>query len=352
MSANETSNQPRASTSDARDPALTNFREEHAKAAYLGIDLGGSNINCCAFDVNGQILAERKVDTEAQGGYEHVIARISGQLERIRRQLDEGGYLLSAVGLCVPGVVLAGEGRVKIAPNLGWQNVHPLRDLRAGGLPVILANDVNAGLVGELSRYETRPETALAYFCGTGIGGAVVIGGRLITGAHGGAGEVGHMVVRLGGRKMERGVRGSLEAYIGKWALNHRIIERIKSGKKTMLRDIIKYNLNKTPVKSSSLKKAYEAGDRFCVDLMEEHYCKYLGVGIAQSANLLDPELVILGGGIMEAMGASLVPVIQKYLKRHTIGYPPELRLARLGDLAGPVGAAHLARNHAMGNLN
>ncbi|MEQ9362909.1 MAG: ROK family protein, partial [Leptospirales bacterium] len=164
------------------------------------------------------------------------------------------------------------------------------------------------------------------------------------TGARGGAGEVGHMVVRLGGRKMEHGVRGSLEAYIGKWALNRRVLERIESGKKTMLRDIIKYNLNKVPIKSSSLKKAYDAGDRFCVDLMQEHYSKYLGVGIAQSANLLDPEVVILGGGIMEAMGAKLLPVISKYLKRHTIGFPPELKLAELGDLAGPTGAAHLAR--------
>lgn len=319
---------------------------DSSSASYLGIDLGGSNINACAFDQAGTIVAENKIDTEAKGGYEHVIARINGQMSRIRRQLAESGYQLKAVGLCVPGVVLTGEGRVKIAPNLGWQNVHPLRDLKNNDLPVVLINDVNAGLVGELSRYpdEDRPQNALAYFCGTGIGGAVVIDGRLILGARGGAGEVGHMVVRLGGRKIERGVRGSLEAYIGKWALNRRVIERLKSGKKTLLRDIIKYNLNKVPIKSSSLKKAYEAGDKFCVDLMQEHYSMYLGAGIAQSANLLDPEVVILGGGIMEAMGEYLLPVIGKHLKRHTIGYPPELKLAELGDLAGPVGAAHLAR--------
>ncbi|MCR9141387.1 MAG: ROK family protein [bacterium] len=313
---------------------------------YLGIDLGGSNIHACAFDEGGTVVAENKIETEATNGYSHVIARISAQLQRIQRKLKDGGFRLAAAGLCVPGVVLGEEGRVKIAPNLGWQNVHPLRDLASGDLPVILINDVNAGLVGELSRYpdEERPRNALAYFCGTGVGGAVVVDGRLITGARGGAGEVGHMVVRLGGRKMEHGVRGSLEAYIGKWALNRRILERIESGKKTMLREIIKYNLRKSPVKSSSLKKAYEAGDRFCVDLMQEHYCKYLGAGIAQSANLLDPEVVILGGGIMEAMGEKLMPVIRKYLKRHTIGYPPELRLAELGDLAGAAGAAHLAR--------
>ncbi len=320
--------------------------ESGGPPAYLGIDLGGSNINACAFDAAGEALIEDKVDTEAKGGYEHVVARISAQLQRIERGLRERGYRLAAAGLCVPGVVLSGEGRVQIAPNLGWRNVHPLRDLKRGGLPAVLINDVNAGLVGELSRYpdDERPQNALAYFCGTGIGGAVVVDGRLITGARGGAGEVGHMVIRLGGRKMDPGVRGSLEAYIGKWALNRRVRERIESGKKTLLRDIIKYNLNKVPIKSSSLKKAYEAGDRFCVDLLQEHYCKYLGAGIAQSANLLDPELVVLGGGIMEAMGEHLLPVIRKHLKRHTIGSPPELQLAKLGDLAGPVGAAHLAR--------
>lgn len=333
--------------------------------AWLGIDLGGSNIYSVAFDAADEVLLEDKIDTEARSGYDHVIRRIADQIQRMRGELMERGRALAAVGLCVPGVVQATRppnfaevtafpgGRVEIAPNLNWRNVYPLRDLEPllGDTPpcMVLSNDVNAGLVGELSRYaeSERPASALAYFCGTGIGGAVVLNGQLITGARGGAGEVGHMVVRLGGRKMEHGVRGSLEAYIGKWALNRRIAERFKSGKKTMLRDIIKYNLNKTPVKSSSLKKAYEAGDKFCVALLEEHYCRYLGAGIGQAANLLDPEVVILGGGIMEALGEKLLPVVRKSLKRHTIGSPPDLQLALLGDLAGPVGAAYLARGQA-----
>lgn len=337
------------STEQSANPVQPGARTD-GRLAWLGMDLGGSNINSVAFDAAGEVLAEDKIDTEARSGYEHVIARIADQIQRLRAQLEAAGHELAAVGLCVPGVVQAADARVEIAPNLDWHNVYPLRDLLPllGESPprMILSNDVNAGLVGELSRYaeNERPASALAYFCGTGIGGAVVLNGQLISGARGGAGEVGHMVVRLGGRKMEQGVRGSLEAYIGKWALNRRIAERFKSGKKTLLRDIIKYNLSKTPVKSSSLKKAYTAGDKFCVALLEEHYCKYLGAGIGQAANLLDPEVVILGGGIMEALGAELLPVIRKSLKRHTIGTPPELQLARLGDLAGPVGAAHLAR--------
>ncbi len=318
------------------------------KQAYLGVDLGGSNIYSCAFNAVGDVVAESKIDTEARGGYAHVLDRIRGEIVAVRKELVEKGYELKGVGLCVPGVVVADQGRVKIAPNLEWEDEQPAEDLRNGdlaGLPIVLANDVNAGLIGELSAHEHPPENVVAYFCGTGIGGAVVLNGKLITGRLGGAGEVGHMVVRLGGRKIQDGgIRGSLESYIGKWALNHKIRRRLDSGKKTALRKIIDYDLNKTPVKSSSLKKAYTAGDKFTVDLMEGYYCKYLGAGIAQTTNLLEPELIVLGGGIMEALGLSLIPHIMKYLDKYCVAHIPELRLAHMGDLAGPAGAARLAR--------
>ncbi|MCB1323544.1 MAG: ROK family protein, partial [Leptospiraceae bacterium] len=256
------------------------------------------------------------------------------------------GYKVSATGLCVPGVV-SGQ-TVRIAPNLGWSNVNPIEQLdlsAAGGNErAVLVNDVNAGLIGELTVYQGIPPITLAYFCGTGVGGAVALNGELITGAQGGAGEVGHMVVRQGKRKpASGGIRGSLEAYIGKWSLNNKIQNALADGVKTELKSIIDYDLERTPIKSSSIKKAYNRGDDFTRQLMNEYYARYLGAAISQSANLLEPHLVILGGGIMEALGGKLLPHIKSHMEKHCMVEPPELRLAELADLAGPTGAAHLA---------
>ena len=133
--------------------------EDSRPPAYLGIDLGGSNINACAFDAAGETLVEDKVDTDAKNGYEHVIARIGAQLQRIERGLREREYRLAAAGLCVPGVVVSGEGRVQIAPNLGLaqrtsaarsqtrriaRRINQRRERRSGGRAVALFRKRNA----------------------------------------------------------------------------------------------------------------------------------------------------------------------------------------------------------------
>ena len=317
---------------------------------YIGVDLGGSNISGMAFAWHGEeyhCVAREKIDTEAKEGYDHVIARIRQVIAALIAKTRELNLRPEGVGLCAPGVVTA-DGQVRVAPNLGWKNATPLRDLDLAALNInerniFLLNDVNAGLMGELTTLKQVPPITVAYFCGTGVGGAVAINGQLLTGAHGGAGEVGHMVVRAGGRKSD-GVHGSLEAYIGKWAINRRIERELERNRKTIFRKLIKYNLKKTPIKSSTLKKAYLSKDAFARELLEGYYARYLGIAISQVANLLEPNLVVLGGGIMEALGMELIPYIEDHLAKHALTTPPELRLATLGDSAGPLGAAHFAR--------
>ncbi len=316
----------------------------------IGIDLGGSNIYGVAFSADdGNVVAQDKVDTRAREGYRSVMERIGAQLERLSAATE--GYSLRSVGLCIPGLVRPQENLVLKAPNLDWENVYPLKELqlnkRFAKAKFLLVNDVNAGLVGELRSYEKPPRLVVGYFCGTGIGGVVAIDGKLVVGAGGSAGEVGHIVVRFGGKKASGSIRGSLESYIGKWALNKKIRKDIKAGEKTMLKDVIRYDLKELPIKSSSLKKCYLAGDKYTIKLMQNYYCKYLGVGISQSVHLLDPELVILGGGVMEALGSHLLPYIQKYMSKYCLVAPPSLQLAKLGDLAAPYGASWLARQEA-----
>ncbi len=328
------------------------MRESHMtqsveKAAYIGMDLGGSNLYSAVFDDSFSLLAENKIDTEAKKGYNHVLDRIHQQVDLLRNVVEEKGYRLRGLGLGVPGIVSAAGDLIRVAPNLGWINVRPLHDMGLAtnpSFPSLLVNDVNAGLMGELTRYNQKPSLTLSYFCGTGIGGALALEDHMVTGFDGGAGEVGHMVVEADGEVCGCGRRGCLEAYVGKWALNRLILKRFHSSKKkTRLKKIIGYDLEKTPVKSSSLKKGYEAEDDFTRELMEEYYCKYLAMGISQSVNLLNPELVILGGGIMEAMGVWLLPHVHRHLAEFSINTLPRVTLAELGDLAGPTGAAYLA---------
>ncbi len=317
---------------------------EAGKRAFIGIDLGGSNSYAALFDEHLEPLQDDKIATEAAGGYSHVISRLGKQIKRLNGIAREKGLETAAIGLAVPGVVDA-DGVVKFAPNLQWKEVKPLESLGLD-IPTILLNDVNAGLLGELTGLEKPPRMTAAYFCGTGIGGAFAYEGRLIEGNDGGAGEFGHVIIKKGGKKTPRQLQGSLESYIGKWALNRKIRARLKSRSATVLRDLIDYDLKKQPVKSSSLKKAYKAGDSYTLTLMNRYYAGNLAVGISQAATMLQPGLVILGGGIMEAMGKKLLPHVQEALARYCMGEPPPLRLAQMGDMAGPLGAAGRAREY------
>lgn len=311
------------------------------------MDLGGSNLYTVAFDENWQQVAEDKINTEAREGYAHVASRISDQISSLKQKLTAEDCEIAGIGLGVPGVVNSKEGYVSVAPNLNWEDVRPVNDLNIDPdlkEKTFLINDVNAGLLGELQSAGRDANVAVAYFCGTGIGGAVAINGKIHPGSDGSAGEVGHMVVRKGGKNCGCGREGCLEAYIGKYALNKKIEKQFEKSKKTKLSDYIDYNLKKTPVKSSSLRKAYEKGDSFTVDLMERYYCSYLAAGISQTCNLLAPDLVILGGGIMEALGSYLLPYIESGVAQACMGRPPELVLSAAADMAGPLGAAVFAK--------
>ncbi len=314
--------------------------------SYLGVDVGGSNIFAVLFDQADRPLHEKKIDTEAKGGYEHVLFRIRELIHEMEVIAHNEKYILSGIGLGVPGVISASGDEIEKAPNLGWNHVSLLKDLGLDNrkdLGAVLINDVNAGLLGELARFVRPPSVAIAYFCGTGIGGAIALDGKLLTGFSGGAGEVGHMVVEIEGRRCGCGKRGCLEAYIGKSALGE-LVETAIAQKRTALKDIIQYDLRKKPIKSASLKAAYQAGDEFTVDLMEEYYCRYLAIGISQSVHLLNPEMVILGGGVMEAMGRKLLPHVFRHLTSRIILTPPQLILAESGDYAGPLGSARITR--------
>ncbi len=317
------------------------------KSSFIGMDVGGSNIFSVLFDSDYKPIMQDKIDTDAREGYSDVMKRMRERLDILEQESNRLGYELLGIGIGVPGVVSGDATCVRTAPNLGWNEVYPLKDLGLddrAGLNSLLVNDVNAGHMGELTLRESSNGIVVSFFCGTGVGGALSIDGNLVTGFDGGAGEVGHMIVSQDGRKCGCGRYGCLEAYIGKWALND-LIQKAIDKKKTVLRELIPYDLSKKPIKSSSLKKAYEKNDPYVRDLMENYYSRHLAVGISQVVNFINPQLVILGGGMMESLGKYLLSHIYHYMDELCINTPPQLQLAELGDFAGPTGAAYLSRS-------
>ena len=209
-----------------------------------------------------------------------------------------------------------------------------------------VVNDVTAAAVGEHRFGGGRgSDDVLAIFLGTGVGGGLVLGGRPYEGAHGGAGEFGHIVVRKGGAVCPCGRRGCLEAYAGRRAMTLAAERARDHGTPTILFDVAKTVKGKRIVTSSAFEKALERGDPLIADLLDDAI-DALGMGIASAVNLLDVGVVVLGGGLGDRLGERFRDRVDAAMRPHLFLQPPRVRLvaAELADEGGAVGAALLAR--------
>ncbi|MFA6318885.1 MAG: ROK family protein [Elusimicrobiota bacterium] len=303
----------------------------------LAVDLGGTKIVACLVE-DGRIVSRIKVKTKVEAGASGVARQIAGVCGEALAARGADWAEVSAVGVAVPGLVEHATGTVLEAPNLGWDSFKAQARLETlMGRPVVLENDVNAGLVGEWAfgalrpfREETAPMAAL--FVGTGVGGALMIGGELVTGRSGIAGELGHMKVAADGPKCGCGGRGCLEALASRSAIEKSLGEErgtLTSGR------IAKILGRKGGGKER--RRLRKAVDRAAY---------YLGVGVANVVTMLNPRAVVLGGGFMEALGKRLLPDILESAREHCFerGLKDcKVLLSELGDDAVVLGAAHLA---------
>ncbi|MCX7885903.1 MAG: ROK family protein, partial [Verrucomicrobiae bacterium] len=251
------------------------------------------------------------------------------------------------VGVGVPGMVDGQTGLVRVAPNLGWRDF-PFGK-RLGALlriPVVVLNDVEAGTLAVQHFGAGRKlRDFVCMFIGTGIGGGIVLGGQTYRGSAGMGGEIGHMVVIPdGGPKCGCGNRGCLEAVASRAAIVRRVIKELKKGRKSVVLDLCDGDTER--IRSRIIAEAYREGDKLVLDVVNEA-CEYLGIGAANLINILDPQAVILGGGLIEALGDKMLPRIRKAAWRHVIGATPQrvcIVDCGLGDDAGIIGAALAAR--------
>lgn len=313
---------------------------------YLGIDLGGTNIKSGVVDDEGRVLSKVSVPTEADRGGQAGLERMA---EAGHRAVDVSGIpwdRIAGVGLGSPGTMDIPAGMLLDPPNLpGWENM-PIRDLLAErlGKPTVLQNDGNAAAFGEYWTGAGRNAQSLVMFTlGTGIGGGFVIDGRIHEGRHSHGAECGHIIIAAdSGRICSCGQPGHLEAYASATALVRRAHEALdQSDEPSRLRD-----LDREELTSRAISEAADAGDALADRLMKDT-ARYLAVGAVSLMHTIDPELILFGGGMINA-GPSFLEEIRRNVRKLAFPVPAaktRINYALLGQQAGLVGAAGWARH-------
>lgn len=310
----------------------------------IGVDVGGTKVAGGVVDEDGTILAQQRVHTPARDAAATTDA-ITSVIERLRVDYD-----IEAVGIGIAGFVDADRSVVYFAPNLlGWRN-GPLREEveKRVGLPVVVENDANAAAWGEARFGAGRADRFLVCVTvGTGVGGGIVVGGRLYRGGYGVGAEIGHIQMVEGGRQCGCGQRGCWEQYASGAALVRDARERAAEGRDGA--QILLGLGDGTPegIQGEHVTRAARLGDPAATAAFDQ-LGHWLGQGLADLAAVLDPESFVLGGGVSEAGSLVLDPTAASFeLLLTGRGRRPTARvvLAELGNDAGVVGAADLARD-------
>jgi glucokinase len=311
-----------------------------------GVDLGGTKIQAVVVDDDHRVLGEARVPTPTAGGPPDVVAAIAEALGSAVAAAGVEPGALAAVGVGSPGAIDEQAGTVASARNLpGWEGTFAMRDALEAALdaPVTLGNDVNVATDAEFELGAASEfGSLLGVFWGTGVGGGIILDGRPWTG-RGAAGEIGHIVVELGGAKCPCGRRGCMEAYAGRGAMEHRARRLAEEGRKTVLFDIMEER-GRPRLTSGIWKRALDRDDQLAHELVDRAV-RALGAGVASVVNVLDVEAVVIGGGLGLKLGEPYAERIRAAMQPHLFvsERPPAIRLAALGDLGGASGAALLA---------
>lgn len=320
---------------------------DDGKDFLLGVDLGGTKILAGVFNAKFELKGTAKLSTKADRGVEAVIKRIARCVNEAVDECDLSLKQLRGVGIGAPGAVDSDSGRVIFAPNLpGWKDIPLKKELEKElGVPVFAGNDCNVCTLGTFDReYKAKPKNLVGVFIGTGIGGGLVINGDLYAGHNLTAGEIGHMVIEVNGPKCGCGNRGCLEALASRIAIFRKIQSAVKDGQKTILTDMLGDDL--ADMRSGDLRKAIRKGDKFVEKVVAEA-AEYAGIGVANLINILNPEIVVVGGGVIEALENEVMPSLLKAVKEHVMPGTMDgikIEASKLGDHAGITGAAVLAR--------
>ncbi len=327
------------------------------KRWILGVDLGGTNIVVGVLPMDGGdggLAALRTVPTEAQRGAKFVVDRILSLIAEVREEIVSkyGGAQddFAGIGVGSPGPLDRDTGTVINTPNLGWRNF-PLRDLisNGAGLPATLDNDANCATYGEWWLGAGRNvDTLVGLTLGTGIGGGIVLNGEIFHGVSDAAGEIGHTTIDSTGRKCKCGNYGCLEAYASGPAIALRAVEGIEAGAESLLPALVNGRLE--DVTAATVYEAVVLGDPYANEVMRDT-AKFLGAGVANIINILNPEMVVVAGGVTRAGDHLFVPLRAEVRRRSFKSAEEACQIVsgKLPGLAGVIGAAGVFKKEAYG---
>lgn len=319
--------------------------KERKMAKRIGIDVGGTNVKIALVDDNGKIIYSNSVPTYAKMGYEYTVNNIKQAIRDLMKETNTTTSDIEGIGFDFPGQVDCKTGVVKLAPNIpGWVNV-PIAQMIEDEfhIPTRIDNDVRCAALGELKFGAGKGcENFICITVGTGIGSGIVINGKVVRGATNAAGELGHIKLQMnGGPICGCGDTGCLEAFASGPAIVAMAQEYIKGGKSTKFREMAAAEGGEiTPY---MVAKAAEEGDPVAKRIFEI-IGEYIGIGLTSVINLLNPERVIIGGGVAES-GELLLGPIRKTIKERAMvvaGNAVEIVPAQLGNSAGVIGASML----------
>lgn len=308
----------------------------------IGVDLGGTNIKAALFTMDYQVITELSVLTEAAAGPAHVLQRIRMAVQRLT---DEGGAAvdeIACIGMGIPGLLDPEEGLSIFSPNFpGWEHIHVVNEMKPYyGCPVYIDNDVRVNLYGEWHHGAGRGCRNLVLLTlGTGLGSGIVHDGKVMYGTTFSAGEIGHMNMFRHGRPCRCGSSGCLGRYVSAVGMVNTFKERLQAGQTSVIQKWT--NSDEGRITALMISEAYDLGDELAVCVMHETG-ELLGFGLANVINLLNPEMIIIGGG-MAAAGDRLLHSVRESVNAHALslsGSRCRIVQAELGSRAGTLGAA------------
>lgn len=313
---------------------------------FVGIDIGGTNVEIGILNAQGDILGKESIKTESKKGAEDTFNRIWNKTKELAEKLKIKVEDIEAIGLGIPGPVV-NNSVVKIAANFSWNNDFPAKDLmeKVTGKPVKVGNDVKVIALGEtLFGAGKGYKNSITIPIGTGIAAGIIIDGKILEGAGGAAGEFGHVVVNKEGYKCGCGLTGCLETYCSATGIVREGRRRLELDKNNALYEVIGGDLEKLEAKH--IFDLAKKGDKFSSEIVD-FFCEKLAEGVGMLLNIINPEIIIFAGGVARA-GEIITDGVKKYLPKYALGMTMENLIFTFGKLeeeAGIKGAAALVMN-------
>jgi len=332
---------------------FTKKGESKMEKMIVGVDLGGTSIKLALLTNDGQFIEKWEVPTDKSDQGIHIPKTITIAIEDKLKEMNKTKDDVAGIGIGAPGSVRLEDGLIFAAVNLGWVNF-PLKSVleKESGIPVIVDNDANIAAVGEMWKGAGNgAKDVVMITLGTGVGGGVIVNGQVAHGISGAAGEIGHITVQTeNGVLCNCGKTGCLETISSATGIVRIANETLQSTTKDT---ILKKKFTENAISTKDVFDAFKDGDEVATDIVN-HVMKYLALVLAGVGNTLNPENIIIGGGVSNA-GELLLKPLRKYFDEYaftTVRESTKLSIAQLGNDAGAIGAAYLVKKFITKEIN